>query len=345
MDGSTWGIMPHIPEAELHAYLDQALNRLRCVEIESHLAECTPCRGARDEIAALRDRTTAMLARLAPRGTVAPPIAEIRRRAAARVFQRERFRQRAAWAASVLVALGVGWGGASYLAPVSSTRAVAPVNPRPAASALRTDGGVPLPTPSQTIATTGPEISATEPPALERRPESVSHRVLPHHPTHQPSRKPDQSGPAEFATSGSTPSDGQAEPGGTWRNPRWERAPEQVANTAARTEGRTAADGQAQPADTGRKAMTVVAQQLRSGEVVRTIEGPVSDVAALFGTRPGEASESSGSVAGSPGGAGAPVGSTFSFRRGDRMLSAPGNLPSDSLRAMMRRLNLMSRVR
>jgi hypothetical protein len=91
--------------------------------------------------------------------------------------------------------------------------------------------------------------------------------------------------------------------------------------------------------------MMVMAQQLRSGEVVRTIEGPVSDVTVLFGTRPGEASESSASVAGSPGGAPVPEGSTFSFRRGDRMLSAPGNLPSDSLRAMMRRLNLMSRVR
>lgn len=343
MDGSTWGIMPHIPEAELHAYLDQALNRLRCVEIESHLAECTPCRGARDEIAALRDRTTAMLARLAPRGTVAPPIAEIRRRAAARVFQRERFRQRAAWAASVLVALGVGWGGASYLAPVSSTRAVTPMNAGPATSPLPADGGAALPAPSPTIATSGgPEMSAAEPPALERRPESVSHRVLPHH---QPPRTPDRSGPAEFATSEPTQSDRQAEPGAAWRNPRWERAPGQIANTATRIEGRPAADGQAQPGDTGRKAMMVMAQQLRSGEVVRTIEGPVSDVTVLFGTRPGEASESSASAAGSPGGAPLPEGSTFSFRRGDRMLSAPGNLPSDSLRAMMRRLNLMSRVR
>ena len=46
--------MSHIPEDELHAYLDQALGRLRCVEIESHLAECTRCRDARDGIAAIR---------------------------------------------------------------------------------------------------------------------------------------------------------------------------------------------------------------------------------------------------------------------------------------------------
>ena len=60
------GPMRHIPEDELHAYLDQALSRTQCVEIESHLAECPSCRGMRDGIAALRDRTTALLAKLAP---------------------------------------------------------------------------------------------------------------------------------------------------------------------------------------------------------------------------------------------------------------------------------------
>ncbi len=54
--------MRHIPEDELHAYLDQGLSRSQCVEIESHLAGCASCQGARDGIAALRDRTTALLA-------------------------------------------------------------------------------------------------------------------------------------------------------------------------------------------------------------------------------------------------------------------------------------------
>ena len=116
--------MSHILEAELHAYLDQALPRLRCVEIESHLAECTPCRAARDEIAALRDRTTAMLARLAPKRTVPPPLADLRHRAAHRASERARLRQRTAWAASIVVALGVGWG-ASYLVHPASSRALA----------------------------------------------------------------------------------------------------------------------------------------------------------------------------------------------------------------------------
>ena len=58
--------MRHIPEDELHAYLDQGLSRSQCVEIESHLAVCSSCRATRDGIAALRDRTTALLATLAP---------------------------------------------------------------------------------------------------------------------------------------------------------------------------------------------------------------------------------------------------------------------------------------
>ena len=38
----------HIPEDELHAYLDQALSRSQCVEIERHLAGCHRCRAERD---------------------------------------------------------------------------------------------------------------------------------------------------------------------------------------------------------------------------------------------------------------------------------------------------------
>ncbi len=43
--------MRHIPDEELHAYLDQALSRSQCVEIESHLAECPGCSVLRDDTA------------------------------------------------------------------------------------------------------------------------------------------------------------------------------------------------------------------------------------------------------------------------------------------------------
>jgi hypothetical protein len=335
--------MPHIPEAELHAYLDQALGRLRCVEIESHLADCTPCRTARDEIAALRDRTTAMLTRLAPRGTVTPPVSEIRRRAAARVFQRQRVRQRAAWVASLFVALGLGWG-ASYLVPPPAGRSVAAagsapvVNPAPAPLIAP-----PAAPPAQAIASTVPPV-ATEP-ATEDRPDRSAHRPVRRRPA--PARtKAQGSGSAEFATVGPIQKDGQLEWGGMWRNLSWDRAKEQVGATPVRIDGLPVTEVQVQAGDSGHRPLMVVAQQLATGEVIRTIEGPISDVSALLGNRPLQPSEASGNPPSSPvPSSGSGVPSALTFRHGDRMFAVTGSLPSDSLRAMMRRLNLMSRVR
>src|ERR671939_1116788 len=88
--------MRHIPEEELHAYLDQGLSRSQCVEIESHLAGCPSCQANRDGIAALRDRTTALLAKLAPPRSFPPPFESLRRRAAIQVSARRRKVQLAA---------------------------------------------------------------------------------------------------------------------------------------------------------------------------------------------------------------------------------------------------------
>ncbi|HEU5357823.1 MAG TPA: zf-HC2 domain-containing protein, partial [Gemmatimonadales bacterium] len=106
--------MRHIPDEELHAYLDQALSRSQAVEIESHLARCDRCRAARAECALLRDRTTALLAELGP-GTIPLPPFDVVRRAAAERRTRRAVRRRAAWAASILLALGLGWGSRRFL--------------------------------------------------------------------------------------------------------------------------------------------------------------------------------------------------------------------------------------
>src|SRR4029078_8713671 len=103
-----------IPDEELHAYLDQALSRSQCVEIESHLAACPSCQAARDGIAALRDRTTALLARvrrarttsllprLPPPRNFPPSFDLLRSRAAVSADQRRRRVHRGAWAASLV---------------------------------------------------------------------------------------------------------------------------------------------------------------------------------------------------------------------------------------------------
>lgn len=335
--------MSHIPEAELHAYLDQALPRLRCVEIESHLAECTPCRTARDEIAALRDRTTAMLARLAPRRTVPPPLADLRHRAAHRASEQARFRQRTAWAASVVVALGVGWG-ASYLVHPPSGRALATRTPAAPTIPTAAPAG-PTRTPADTAAPASTEAPADEARAiLAAEPTATPPAAAPAPKPHGASRKAPVPSPAHLANLGGIPKDGQLEFGGVRRNLSWDGANAQNGETRARIDGLPVTEVQTQAGDSGRRPLMVVAQQLASGEVIRTIQGPVSDVSALLGTRPGESVDSSAPGAPVPTGR-TGLGSALAFRHGDRMFAVTGSLPSDSLRAMMRRLNLMLRVR
>jgi hypothetical protein len=86
----------------------------------------------------------------------------------------------------------------------------------------------------------------------------------------------------------------------------------------------------------------VVAQQLASGEVIRTIEGPTTDVSHLLARRtmtdpaPTLAVRDSADT----GSRGADrTDRTMAMERGDRMLVITGALPSDSLLAMIRRLN------
>src|SRR3990170_7221085 len=109
--------MRHIPEEELHAYLDQGLSRSQCVEIESHLAGCSSCRATRDGIAALRDRTTALLSRLAPPRRFPPTFETLRGLAAQRVHTRRRRVRARAWAASLVAALGLGWTASTMVGP------------------------------------------------------------------------------------------------------------------------------------------------------------------------------------------------------------------------------------
>src|ERR1044071_1646252 len=114
MIGWNTRLMRHVPEDELHAYLDQALSRSHCVEIETHLAECAPCRRGRDATAALRDRTTALLATLTPRAVIVRPafqqLIERRSRPVLRAVWERRAKRAGLWAAGIAAAVGAGWG-------------------------------------------------------------------------------------------------------------------------------------------------------------------------------------------------------------------------------------------
>ena len=113
--------MRHVPEEELHAYLDQALSRSQCVEIEHHLAGCHVCRAERDGIAALRDRTTALLVAAAPRRIRPRPFAHLSAAHVERASRRTRLLRGAGWAASVVAAIGLGWGLNQWSTPDTAT--------------------------------------------------------------------------------------------------------------------------------------------------------------------------------------------------------------------------------
>jgi len=363
--------MQHIPEDQLHAYLDQALGRLSCVEIESHLAECTRCRAARDEIAALRDRTTALLAKLAPRHTSVPPLALIRREADRRLRRRQRLIQRSAWAASVLVAVAIGWGASLVIHP-RGERVGAAAGPAPRAEPGRPApapgaGGAPAPAPAvattpasraapASAPTSGPAASPSEArtarastPAERRavapmrdRSSSLAQAVGRSAPRRaRAAERTDKAPTGELATVGSIPTDAQLELGGVWRTVSWDGAREEAGDAPPRIDGLPVVEVQVQRGDSGKKPLMVVAQQLASGQVIRMIEGPAPDVSALLGRQPTAEPDSLAPAPERRPAPPAPWGSAFAFRRGDRMLAVTGSLPRDSLRAMVRRLNLM----
>ena len=340
--------MRHIPEDELHAYLDQGLSRTQCVEIESHLADCVACRASRDRIAALRDRTTALLARLAPPLGVPPTFESVRRRAVAHASARRRRLQAGAWAASLVLAVGAGWTASSLLAPAhplpTERAATAPPAPGPATAPIRS-----TPAPASVAAATpqtgqpagGERASAPSPSPAEPAAVAASSR---------PDARSDSMRRAAMLAlldpapavelSQLTPSGERAEEfDGMWRTLSWDGAQAAAGGQLPHLDGLPVVKVQIQAGDQGSQPVTVVAQQLSSGQVIQAIEGPTAGVSQLLARRnmsdpDGRALTPADSVSRALAG-----DQTMAMQLGDRMLAITGALPPDSLRAMIRRLN------
>jgi len=134
------------------------------------------------------------------------------------------------------------------------------------------------------------------------------------------------------------PSGRQDDLDGMWRTMSWGGAKAEAGERLPHIDGLPVVRVQVQSAEQGARPVTVVAQQLSSGQVIRTIEGPATDVSQLLSRRamtdvdslflPGDSS-------------GVPNDMThaMAMQLGDRMLAITADLPPDSLRAMIRRLN------
>lgn len=322
--------MRHIPEEELHAYLDQALSRTQCVEIESHLATCAGCSDARDGIAALRDRTTALLATLAPPRGFPPILDQLRAEAAARTARRHHARRAAVWAASVAAAVALGWGANTYFSTPAAPHVQSPGTVADAGADRATETPIvsPASQPAPRPAPTRPATPLRSEPTLARTPKV---EPAPRFVVGEPPR-------AEVSSATLPSGEADAGLGGIWRTLSWAGARDERGDSVPHIDGLPVVEVQVGPAKTGgNKSIMVVAQQLKSGEVIRTIEGPAADVSQLLSNRAGAASPSPWPTmegAGIAGGDGA-----MAMRHGDRMLAITAQLPNDSLRAMMRRLN------
>jgi hypothetical protein len=130
---------------------------------------------------------------------------------------------------------------------------------------------------------------------------------------------------------------------GMWRTMSWDGAQAATGDKLPHVDGVPVVQVQVQSSEHGKQPLMVVAQQLASGEVIRTIEGPMSDVSHLLARRtmtdpdpsaahsiPNPDTAASNAIR---------TDRTMAMQRGDRMLVITGALPSDSLLAMIRRMN------
>jgi len=111
--------MSHVDEGTLHAYLDGELPSAERAALEAHLAGCATCRANLTEERTLRERATAVLGSARPAERPAPPLEQLRREPQRSPW---RVRRSFAWAASIALALGLGYymrsPGASHVSSV-----------------------------------------------------------------------------------------------------------------------------------------------------------------------------------------------------------------------------------
>lgn len=142
--------MSHLPDGELTAYADGAYAPAGADahRIAAHLALCPDCRNRLEQAHALSVRAAEILAVAAPAFVETPPFDQIRAQATAR---RARSTFPLTWAATVILALGIGWFGRGALRDPQLERALRRSAPPTAESAAATGadglGGAPAPTP------------------------------------------------------------------------------------------------------------------------------------------------------------------------------------------------------
>lgn len=349
--------MRHIPEEELHAYLDQALSRSQCVEIERHLARCPRCQMERDSIAALRDRTTAILARVGPPPIIPPAFETLVARAEARKTKRSRWVRRSGMAAAIGGVLLLGWwtSGRLFRPATFSSVAVAPAPAAPAGVVTTVTSAAAPAGPRAPRRTTAAKPAPRSAPARDMQLVRASRPVGDEAPDAsdfalasevdpQAAGKPAATTPAQTVSAEETPtfelSDLVAQPvtddpglNGLWRTIEPDNVPDRRDNIAL-VPGLPVVQMRVQPGNRG-DDVTAVDQTLESGELIRTISGPAPRVLALVNED--AAAPDTTHLEGRPG------NMTVTIRQADRMVAVTG--PANALGSLLSRVSIKNQKR
>ena len=148
--------MSHVDEGTLHAYLDGELPPSERTSLEAHIAQCATCRALLADERALLERSIALLASARPAERPVPPFEQVRRAPRRRPWYR---RTPVAWAASIVLAIGLGY----CLRDTSYSFKSVPSASQPVGAA---DDRL---VPQDTSAAAAPEQVATQPPAPTRQ--------------------------------------------------------------------------------------------------------------------------------------------------------------------------------
>jgi hypothetical protein len=98
--------MPHVDEGLLHAYLDGELTPVERARVDEHLAGCLACRTRLQEERHLIEHASKLLGFAMPADRPAPPFSALARSRPRRFWH---VRMPLAWAATVVLAVGLGW--------------------------------------------------------------------------------------------------------------------------------------------------------------------------------------------------------------------------------------------
>ena len=157
--------MSHVDEGLLHAYLDGELTPVERARVDEHLAGCAACRTRLDEERALIERASQLLGLATPADRPIPSLTTL-----ARPRRFWHVRMPLAWAATVVLAIGLGWKLAEQLGTLRSMETLGgPIAVRADQSAPVQSPAAPAPPSTKRLdrrRDQAPAAKQTQPPAV-----------------------------------------------------------------------------------------------------------------------------------------------------------------------------------